>query len=253
MTEELFDQMLGSGTIEDGLGVDMVIYGRSGAGKTYRAATAPKPYIVSPDPTGHKAIPFSIPGKLVKETRDIFDVLERFEQGHYAGKVSTLILDGVSFIYDLFTEEMGRYFVEYHGAKDPDNLPIQAYKKITNRYKDLLRRIVNLTQIEPQERRVHVILTTLDERVKESEDAPFNIRPMFGSEKMNQSFPALFSTISYIAPNGGEDDDGNPDKTRSMLFSEVRGILAKDRPGIFDDAYREAPNLSDYLIDLSNS
>ena len=64
-------------------------------------------------------------------------------------------------------------------------------------------------------------------------------------QKQNRSFPALFSVIAYIAPVG-EDEDGNPTTERRMLFTEYRGILARDRLGIFP-LMGEAPNLSEYL------
>jgi len=56
--------------------VNMVIYGRSGAGKTYRAATAPNPYVVACDPKGHDSIPFEVPGKIVHTLDDVLGQVE---------------------------------------------------------------------------------------------------------------------------------------------------------------------------------
>lgn len=226
--------------------VNMLIYGRSGAGKTYRAATAPNPYIMACDPRGHDSIPFEIPGKVVRSLQDIVDVIEWFESGqHKAHGIETLIVDGLNFVYDMFLQETGDYMVTAMGAKDPDLMPIGGQMKILRSYKRLLTRLVNLTQLEPEGNRVHVIFTCLDEHLKDAEEAPFEIQPMFGSKTMNRSFPALFSVIAYIAPVG-EDEDGNPTTERRMLFTEYRGILARDRLGIFP-LMGEAPNLSEYL------
>lgn len=225
--------------------VDMVLYGRSGAGKTFRAATAPKPFIISPDPTGHKSVPFAIPGKVINHTDEVVEVLDWFESGqHLEHEIETLIVDGVSFFYDLFTKEMGEYFVSHHGSKDVDMMPVQARLKIANSFKRMLRRMVNLTQ---NEHPVHVIFTTLDERIKEDEKADFHIRPRFGSAAMNEVYPAFFSVIAYIEPTGGETEEGAPIETRKMLFTEYRGVMARDRLGIFPKAVEEAVNLSDYL------
>jgi len=246
LSNSLEIQTLGRGSDDERMGLDMLIYGRSGAGKTYRAGTAPKPFIVSPDPTGHKAIPYEVPGKLVRCVQDAVDVLEFFQSGGHVGKADTLIVDGISFLYDLYVKEVGQYMVDYHGAKDPDLMPISGRLKINNKFKQLLRDMIDLTQINPPERRVHVIMTTLEERVKEDEEAPFNIRPHFGTQTMNQNLPALFTVIGYIAPYG-EDSEGNLTDLRKMLFTEYKGILARDRTGTFPAMCAEAPNLSEYL------
>jgi len=226
--------------------VNMVIYGRSGAGKTYRAATAPSPYLVAFDPKGHDSVPFQIPGELTETLADVVEQVEWFEAGnHIKYGIKTFIGDGLNFVHDMFLKETGEYMVNTMGAKDPDLMPIAGQMKILRAYKRLMLRIVNLTQLEPKELRVHVVLTCLDEHVKDDEKAPFQIRPLFGSRSMNQTFPALFSTIGYIEPVG-EDEEGKLTTERKMLFTEYRGILARDRLGIFPLA-GEAPNLSEYL------
>lgn len=236
-------QQLGRGS--PGGKVDMVIYGRSGAGKTYRAATAPSPFIMSPDPTGHRSVPYTIPGKVINTLEEVNEVMNWFESGgHQEHDIETLIVDGVSFFYDLYTKEVGQYFVDQHGSKDVDLMPIQARLKINNAFKRLLRRMVNLTQ---NEHPVNVIFTTLDERLKEDDKATFQVRPKFGSAGMNEIYPAFFSVISYIEPIGEEDEEGNPNETRKMLFTEYRGILARDRLGLFPKAAPEAVDLSEYL------
>lgn len=237
-------QTLGRGSEKERVCADILIYGRSGAGKTYEAATAPKPYIMSPDPTGHKSVPYAIPGKITRKIDDIREVINGFYQGGHGYK--TLIIDGLSFIHDMYVREIGQYFHDNMGAKDPDLMPIQGRMKILNQYRAFLRAAVDLTQVDPPEDRVHVVFTTLEERLKEADEAPFTIRPLFGSNKMNEQFPAFFSVVTYITPSGTEDDEGNPDTTRYMLFTESKGILARDRLGIFPSK-GVAPNLSKYL------
>jgi hypothetical protein len=132
------------------------------------------------------------------------------------------------------------------GAKDPHMMPIAAHGKIAGMYRDMLRSLVNLTQVPKEEDRVHVIFTTLSERLKEDEDAPFKIRPLFGSAKMNEKYPALFSIIAHIQQSEETTEGGMPDETRIMLFTNYKGIMARDRLGIFP-IKGEAPNLSEYL------
>lgn len=238
-------QTLGRGEDQEKVCTDILVYGRSGAGKTYRAATAPSPFIVSPDPTGHRSVPYPIPGKVVQTTEDIVEVLEWFESGgHVEHGIKTCIIDGVSFIYDLYTTEVGQYFVRTQGAKDPDMMPIAARNKIMQEYRRLMRRCVSLTQIPNP---VNAVFTTLEERMEEGDKSPYLVRPKFGSGNMNENFPGFFSVIAYIEPVGEEGEDGLPIKTRKMLFTEYRGIMARDRLGVFPDAAPVAVNLSEYL------
>lgn len=236
-------EMLGRGERSK---INMVIYGRSGAGKTYRAATSPSPYILACDPRGHDSVPFKLPGRVVYTLEEIADTIRWFEAGsHVKYGIKTLIVDGLNFVHDMFLKETGDYMVSAMGAKDPDLMPIAGQMKILRTYKRMLLRTINLTQLEQEDYRVHVIFTCLDENLKDSEEAPFQIQPLFGSKSMNKTFPALFSAIGYIVPIG-EDKEGSISTERRMLFTEYRGILARDRLGIFP-LMGEAPNLSEYL------
>ncbi len=226
--------------------INMLIYGRSGAGKTYRAATAPSPFIVACDPRGHDSIPFEIPGKVVRSLEEILQVIEWFEEGgHLEHGIRTIIVDGLNFVYDMFLKETGDYMVTTMGSKDPDLMPIAGQMKILRQYKRMLSRVINLTQTVTPENSVNVICTCLDDHKKDDEQAPFEIMPLFGSASQNRVFPALFSVIAYIVPIG-EDEDGNLTQERKMLFTEHKGILARDRLGIFPLGGK-AVNLSEYM------
>jgi len=225
---------------------NILFYARSGAGKTYLSGTAPSPFILAIDPRGHDSIPKKIPGRKVSSLSEISQVLEWFEEGnHLKHGIRTLIVDGLNFVHDMYLTEVGNFMVDTMGAKDPDLMPISGQMKILRSYKRMLLRMVELTTLFPVENRVHVIFTTLDEQVKEDDLAPFTIRPKFGSKSNNEQFPALFSIIGYVVPVG-EDDDGNLTKQRKVLFTEYRGIMARDRLNIFPDVVTDL-NLSDYL------
>lgn len=244
----LSNEMLGKVLDEEGklaTHVDMLIYGKSKSGRTYRASTAPNPYLITADPTGHKSIPYAIPGRVVSSITQVREDLEEFKKGGHG--FDSLILDGLSFMHDLYVKEVGQYFVAQFGAKDEDMISIGARGKILKTYKELLSLAISLTDLPNKEDRVHVICTTDEERVKESEDAPFSIRPHFGTKSMNQEYPKLFSIISYIKPTATLNDDGTIDESRKMLFAEYEGIQAGDRLKMFPSFCDEAPNLSEYL------
>jgi len=224
--------------------IDLLIYGRSGAGKTRFASTAPKPYMVSPDPTGHKSVPYEIDGVVPKKVSEIYEVKEEFYKGGHGYK--TLIIDGLSWIYDMYVAEVGQYFHEKMGAKDPDLMPIQGRTKINNRFSGLVKDLVNLTQVENPEDRVHVIFTTLDTFIGEDETTPHNVIPLIGSEKINTKVTAFFAVVGYIWPRGQKKENNEFDRARMILFGEANGVQARDRLDMFPP-HGEAPSLSDYL------
>jgi hypothetical protein len=234
---------------------DILLYGRSGAGKTYEAATAvhdPKDlFVISPDPTGHKSIPFKVAGKLIKSISDVAEVRDLFYEGGHGFKV--LLFDGLPFINDMWVKEMGQYFVENMGSKDPDLMPIGGRMKILNQSRGMIRSFIDLTQVPNVNDRVHVIFTALEQTVGDEDDASvFSTRPLIGSKSMNQQFPAFFSSIGYIKPKSTGLDEKNQtvNQDRALLFAEVGGIMARDRLGIFPHYSYPAIKLRDYLYNM---
>jgi hypothetical protein len=243
---EILGDVLGRAE-EEGNFVDILYYGRSGAGKTRAASTAPQPmYVLSGDITGHKSIPYQTPGIVVRNSQEAFDKIEQFYQGGHGYK--TLLIDAWNGIYDKIVRETGQLFHQTRGSKDPDLLNFDARTKILLRCAELIQKAVELTEHPDPASRMHVIFTMLEERVKEGDEAPFMIRPLFGTKTMNERFPGYFTVIGYIAPKGTKAaaDPQEIDQTRFALFTEYQGILARDRLSIFPPR-GEAPNLCEYL------
>lgn len=211
---------------------DHLIFGRSGAGKTYWISTAPQPiYLISIDPRGHMTFPYQTPGFVAQNVNQVLQALAALEAG--AGKeISTVALDGWDWFYNMLTREMGWYLHNEEGTKDPDLMPIHGYKKVNNLLFDTIRRFVNLTQLHDKEARVHFISTALDERLKEDDEAEFLVRPNVGSDTVNNQIVKLFSIVTYIWPLG-KDNKGNETDDRGVIADEVSYIQAKDRFGIF--------------------
>jgi hypothetical protein len=202
--------------------------------------------MIAMDPTGHKAAGIAVDGVVPENLAVLGQTLDLLHQGGHGYK--TLIIDGLSFLADMFVMETGIYWKEQYNAQDIDLLPIAGRQKILNQFKRMLRKAINLTQHHNPQDRMHVICTTLSERVKEAEDAPFTIRPNIGTQTMNEDMPSFFSVLSYIWPSGKLDSKtGMIDQTRYMQFAEANCVKAGDRLGIFPPAIIAAPSLSEYL------
>lgn len=235
---------------------DILLYGPTGAGKTYLASTIVKNpkelFVLACDPTGHKGIPFPVDGRRVTSSDVVREVYKEFLAGGHGYKA--LLFDGMSFYHDLVLSEMGRLYYEERGASDPDLMPIQGRLKVTASLKATYRSLIDLTQLTKSDgspdldRRIHVVFTTLDERVLETESADFKKRPLIGTDKINQKFPAFFSVEGYVSPVGGLDSNGNAVLDRKVLFIQAGGIEAKDRLGIFPPICNPVPPLHTFLI-----
>ena len=244
--------------IKDGklqIHADMLFFGPTGAGKTYLASTVVKNpkelFVLACDPTGHKGIPYAVDGARVTSSNVVREVYKEFLAGGHGYKA--LLFDGMIFYHDLVLQETGRLYYEERGASDPDLMPIQGRLKVTASLKATYRSLIDLTQLTKSDgspdydRRVHVVFTTLDERVQESESADFIKRPLIGTDKINQKFSAFFSVEGYVSPVGGLDSDGNAILDRKVLFTPAGGIEAKDRLGIFPPICNPMPPLHTFL------
>lgn len=251
-------ETLGHNKENDQTKADILIYGQTKAGKTRLCSTAPGPiYLLSPDPTGHKSFPFPVDGQVIHQIDHLRETIINFREGGHG--YQTIVVDGLSWIADLWLKEMGHFYHTQHGAKDPDLMPISGRIKILNAYKNFLRALLDLTQVPNEKDRVHVICTTLEERVKEDEDIPLIIRPLFGTASMNNAFGAFFSTILYIAPltapvntksitteKAGAGVKLN--QTRAVLAASYGSVRAGDRLDIFPALAHSPPfKLTDYL------
>lgn len=236
--------------------IDALFYGATGAGKTYLASTIVENptkdlYVLACDPTGHKGIPVKTDGVRVTSSDVIRDVYKEFIAGGHGYKA--LLFDGMSFFHRLVVKEMGQMYHDKRGASDPDLMPIQGRIKVIAQLENTYKALLDLTQlVKPDgspdlDRRVHVVFTTLEERVQESETADFKKRPLIGTDKINQEFPALFSIQGYVVPVGGIDPKGNAILDRKVLFTTMGGIEAKDRLSIFPPVCDPMPPLHQIL------
>lgn len=230
--------------------VDLLIYGRSKVGKTRLASTAPRPYVIAADPAGHKAFPYAVPGMIPSASAEgsAIDSILRTMLYFYTHDhpFDTLVLDGLTFLHDTFMREIGADYAARGKSADPDLLGWDQRTKILRQYKDILRRGIGLTQLENPNRRMHFICTTLEESIKDDPEAPFQIRPLFGTKSMNDDYPSLFTSICYITLDQNTKE-GATTGDRVCLFSQMPGgILAGDRLDMFPHIAKNV-NLSDYL------
>lgn len=239
---------------------DILLYGPTGAGKTYLGSTIVEDpttelFVLACDPTGHKGIPAMVPGKKITQSSIINDVYKEFVKGGHGYKA--ILFDGLSFFHDLVLKEMGQYYANEKGAKDPDLMPIQGRIKVTAKLANIYRAFIDLTQQTKSDgsidhdRCVHVVFTTLDERLHESEEADFMKRPLIGTDKINTKFPAFFSVQGYVSPVGGEKE-GKPNMDRKVLFTKQGGMQAKDRLGIFPPVCNPMPPLHTFFKNGGN-
>lgn len=181
-------------------GISLVIYGKSGSGKTRAGASAPKPLLIAGGEDGTKSIrgDVGIDFKRLHKSQDIYDLIigcqERRPSKCMPGKpYASFMLDTASMLQDLRLKEILGI------DKLPEQLgwgiaTQQQYGQCSAEVKEYLRAILNLTSLN-----MNVIITCQERNFTENTDTDV-IMPSVGSAL----FPALTGWLHPAADNVGQ-------------------------------------------------
>jgi hypothetical protein len=203
-------------------GVKCLAYGRSGAGKTRLAATAPNPIVLSAESgllsLRHDRVPFIEIGSY----KDLVEAHEWATKSSDAKKFDTIGLDSVSEIAEVVLAE------EKAKSKDPR----KAYGELSTSMIALLRDFRDLPQ-------KHVYFIAKEEMY--DNNGYKTARPSFPGQQLANQMPYFFDEVFQLVTwvdqaNNGAIQRGL--KTQTDQYSE-----AKDRSGAL--AMWEPPNLAE--------
>lgn len=206
-------------------GINCLVYGRAGMGKTTLTATAPKPFLISAEAGLMALRHVSLPVREVKSLSHIYEVFNDIQAGRGpAAEAETVCLDSLSEIAELILAD----------AKASSKDPRQAYGKLGDDAIALIKAFRDL----PSKNCVIVAKeTTFKQAVTGFErtgpKAPGNIVP--------DEMPYLFDQVMQMSISTDKHPDtGQP--YRYLQCQPTYQIEAKDRSGVLAD--REWPDLT---------
>lgn len=164
----------------------LLVYGHSGAGKTWLAASAPNPIVLLTEQNGVQSVRMSNPDARYAFTSSIEDVrdLLRAAQSRTLGTdddpVDTIVIDGLTEVQRLFKDEMMR-------ERGDGEFSIAMWGELTEK----MRRFLRVLRDVPY----HVVCTALAEAEMEGEIR--HVFPAFQGRKLYDEVMQYFNAVAY--------------------------------------------------------
>ena len=196
----------------------ILLYGDSGAGKTYASVTAPKPLVLLTERNGLVSIQHSNPDAVVaiasnaSEVRKIFqDILKN---GLKKWGCETLIVDGLTEIQRMFKDEILE--------KSKKNLfSLQNWGELTETMRKFMRMLRSLD--------CSVVCTALSSYQQEEDTS--RILPCFEGQKTAQEIAQFFSAVGFVYRKEEKTDKGIK-YHHKIMFEGATRVLCKRCPEI---------------------
>lgn len=210
-----------------GMKYKILIYGNSGAGKTWMAASAPRPLVLLTEQNGEQSTRLSNPDaryvvvSTIAEVREIVALAMHGELGTPEDPVESLVIDGLTEVQRLFKDEM---IANPTPGGPVLEMSIPMWGELTEKMRRLLRTLRALD--------MHVVCTALAESEMEGEKR--HIFPAFQGKKLYDEVMQYFNAVGFVEkvvdPKGGIQNVANFDTVSRIAAKNchpIRGV----RPG----------------------
>ena len=202
-------------------GIKCLVYGKSGAGKTKLAATAPAPIILSAESGILSLREFQIPMIQIKTVADLTEVHQWVQNSAEAKQFATIYIDSIS--------EIGEVVLANAKAQVKD--PRQAYGELIEKMMALVKAFRDLPG-------KNVVMAAKQEPIKDEMTGIVQYGPSMPGSKLGPQLPYLFDEVFRLGvgktPQGVE--------YRFLQTGPDLQYDAKDRSGSLDPV--ERPDLS---------
>lgn len=191
--------------------INVLVYGRSGVGKTFLCASAPKPIIISTESGLLSIADYDIP---VIEVQSLDDLLEAYDivSSKKGDKFTTVCLDSLS---DIAEVVLSAFRKEYKDGR-------QAYGELNTGMADAIRKFRDL------KRNVYFIAKS---ETYEMPSGMQGLRPKMPGRTLTADLPFFFDEVLCLMVSD-EDEDGNT--YRYLQTRPTATLEAKDRSGKLD-------------------
>jgi len=201
--------------------VKMVVYGKSGIGKTTFSATANDSKLSGPilfcNVEGGM---LSIMDKKLDTVdinvwQDIIDVYKHLSEAKH--KYKTVVIDSLGDLAVLCLSTIVKNEILKNPKRtDPNIIEIGDYGKLTTMMRSAVRMFRDLD--------MHVVFTCLEKENQEGTECGLDLTP-----KLANTVMGMVDIIGMLFTVDDKDEDGNEIITRRMLFQPYKKWIAKDR------------------------
>lgn len=202
-------------------GVKLLVYGDSGAGKTFMASTAPAPVILSAEAGLLSLRRFQLPVIEIQTVEDLVQAHLWCQQSAEAGQFQTIYLDSITEIAEVVLANAKKL------VKDPR----QAYGELIEK---MLSTIKAFRDLQGK----HVVMTAKMEPFKDTLNGTVTYMASMPGSKLGPQLPYLFDEVFRL----GIGVDAQGAKYRFLQTQPDLQYSAKDRSGVLDPV--EPPDLN---------
>jgi len=209
-------------------GVKILVYGRSGVGKTVLCATAPAPLLISAESgllslthsniarvygEGTEGVSYSLPVVTIRDVAGLVDTYNWLSSSAEAKQYQTVCLDSLTEIAETVLTH----------AKSQVKDPRQAYGELIEKMTGVIRSFRDLPG-------KHVYMSAKQEKVQDSDTGLQLYGPSMPGNKLAQGLPYFFDEVACLRI--GKTSDGKP--YRYLQTAPDPQYEAKDRSGALD-------------------
>jgi hypothetical protein len=215
----------------------ILLYGDSGAGKTWMAASAGDNYAEKVDDdhgvgrcviglterNGEQSIRHANPDAryaLLRSAQDVRDFLKMASTGSFPDDVTTLVIDGLTEVQQLFKDDI-------MAERGDGEFSVRDWGLLNEKMRGLLRMLRDLPY--------HVVCTALSE-TSTAEEIHY-IQPSFQGRKMGGEAMQYFNAVGYVFKKPGRGKD--PSVEHVAMFDGPARIQAKNSHPL--DGVRRGP------------
>ena len=202
-------------------GIKALVYGKSGAGKTYLASTAPSPIVLSAESGVLSLRGFTIPMIHITRVEDLTEAYEWLTRSKDAQQFQTIYIDSISEIGEVVLANARRQ------VKDPR----QAYGELIDKMLTTLKAYRDLPN-------KHVVMSAKQEPTKDELTGIVTYGPSMPGNKLGPQLPYLFDEVFRLGINKTPQGE----QFRFIQTAPDLQYDAKDRSGALDPI--EPPDLT---------
>jgi len=204
-------------------GVKSLVYGESGAGKTYLISTAPRPVIFSAESGLLSLRKFQLPYHIISSYKDLEEVYNWSTKSAEMKQFDTIALDSISEIAEVILVDLK--------LKHKD--PRKAYGEVQENVVNMIRGFRDIPQ-------KHVYFSAKQGTVKDGTNGALYFGPLMPGQQLGVQLPYMFDELFQLSVFV---DPATNQEHRALRCKKDNQYQAKDRSGALD--MWEQPNLTD--------